>query len=185
MRIYLSLLLIIKHSAASVLSLVDRDVVIDSLVMVVNGYRQRLLGDVLAYDVLVEVLVNFLRRRRRFTIRPSSKSGLRRSELRVSLSAYRLLGVVLWQNDEKVTALITFDEPSGRNEFVDVFTRGSTFGANLKTKRNKFLRTIKVIRQFRKSLNNWENSGICRNLRHFRQCLGNWRNQSNQTYFNN
>ncbi len=93
--LYLSLLLIVKHASSSVLPLVDWDVVIDSLVMVVHGYRQRLLGDILTYDVLIEVLVNFLRRWRRFTIRTSGKPGLRCSEFRISLSANRLFAVVL------------------------------------------------------------------------------------------
>jgi ABC-type phosphate transport system substrate-binding protein len=40
-------LLIIEESASALRSLVDRDVVVDALVVVVNGNGQSLLGDIL------------------------------------------------------------------------------------------------------------------------------------------
>ena len=50
---YLRLLLIIEKSASSIFPFVDGDVVVDAFVVVVDGNRQRLLGNVLTDDVFV------------------------------------------------------------------------------------------------------------------------------------
>ena len=50
---YLRLLLIIEKSASAIFPFVDGDVVVDACVVVVDGNRQRLLGNVLTDDVFV------------------------------------------------------------------------------------------------------------------------------------
>ena len=50
---YLRLLLIIEKSASAIIPFVDGDVVVDAFVVVVDGNRQRLLGNVLTDDVFV------------------------------------------------------------------------------------------------------------------------------------
>ena len=86
--------------------LVDGNIVVDSLVMVVHGHWQRLLGLLLSNYVGVEIFVNFLGVRRRF-------SGTRSL---ATLHILVLLGfgflILLWEHHEEVGAFITFHEPA-------------------------------------------------------------------------
>ena len=126
-NVYLGLLIMKKAG----LSLADGNVVVDALIVVVDGHGESLLGDVLTHDVLVEILVDFFRRRRRFSVR-TSDPDFPGSELGLGATGVRLLRVVFGQDDEEVRAFVALNEPRGRHELVDVLARRAALGADLK-----------------------------------------------------